>query len=55
LDVGGIGYASQFSLSTYSKIKDEEQLGSLTFFCLIKEDAHTLYGFKEEDGKSVFF
>jgi Holliday junction DNA helicase RuvA len=53
IDVGGIGYQVKISLQTYSKIKDEEQIRLLTFLH-IKEDAHTLYGFKEEDEKRLF-
>ncbi len=53
IDVGGIGYHVKISLQTFSKIKDEEQIKLLTFLH-IKEDAHTLYGFKEEDEKRLF-
>lgn len=53
IDVGGVGYQVKISLQTYSKIKDEEQIKLLTFLH-IKEDAHTLYGFKEEDEKRLF-
>lgn len=53
IDVGGIGYQVKISLQTYSKIKDEEQIRLLTFLH-IKEDAHTLYGFKEEVEKRLF-
>lgn len=53
IDVGGIGYQVKISLQTYSKIKDEEQIRLLTFLH-IKEDAHTLYGFREEDEKRLF-
>ncbi|NVJ85161.1 MAG: Holliday junction branch migration protein RuvA [Algoriphagus sp.] len=53
IDVGGIGYEVKISLQTYSKIKDEESIRLLTYLH-IKEDAHTLYGFKEEDEKHLF-
>jgi holliday junction DNA helicase RuvA len=53
IDVNGIGYQVKISLQTYSKIKDEEQIKLLTFLH-IKEDAHTLYGFKEESEKRLF-
>jgi Holliday junction DNA helicase RuvA len=53
IDVGGLGYQVKISLQTYSKIKDEEQIKLLTFLH-IKEDAHTLYGFKQEDEKRLF-
>ncbi|WP_297335143.1 Holliday junction branch migration protein RuvA [Algoriphagus sp.] len=53
IDVGGIGYQVKISLQTYSKIKEEEQIRLLTFLH-IKEDAHTLYGFKDEEEKRLF-
>jgi Holliday junction DNA helicase RuvA len=53
IDVGGVGYQVKISLQTFSKIKDEEQIRLLTFLH-IKEDAHTLYGFKEESEKKLF-
>lgn len=53
IDIHGIGYQVKISLNTYSKIKDEEQVMLLTFLS-IKEDAHTLYGFKEEIEKKLF-
>jgi holliday junction DNA helicase RuvA len=53
IDVAGIGYQVKISLQTYSKIKEEEQLRLLTFLH-IKEDAHTLYGFKEEQERRLF-
>ncbi len=53
IDVGGVGYHVKISLQTFSKIKDEEQIRLLTFLH-IKEDAHTLYGFREESEKRLF-
>lgn len=53
IDISGIGYQVKISLQTYSKIKDEEHVLLLTFLH-IKEDAHTLYGFKEEAEKKLF-
>ncbi|PSL05096.1 Holliday junction branch migration protein RuvA [Cecembia rubra] len=53
IEVGGIGYHVKISLQTYSRIKDEEHIMLLTYLH-IKEDAHTLYGFKEENEKRFF-
>ncbi len=53
IDVNGIGYHVKISLQTYSEIKDEEQIKLLTFLH-IKEDSHTLFGFKQEDEKRLF-
>lgn len=53
IDLQGVGYHVKISLQTYSKIKDEEHIMLLTYLH-IKEDAHTLYGFKEENEKRIF-
>lgn len=53
IDISGVGYHVKISLQTYSKIKDEEHIMLLTYLN-IKEDAHTLYGFKEENEKRLF-
>lgn len=53
IDISGVGYHVKISLQTYSKIKDEEHIMLLTYLH-IKEDAHTLYGFKEENEKRLF-
>ena|SRR5690554_4822775 len=53
IDINGIGYQVRISLYTYSQIKDEEQIMLLTFLN-IKDDSHTLYGFKEEREKKIF-
>lgn len=53
IDISGVGYQVKISLQTYTQIKDEEQVMLLTFQH-IKEDAHTLYGFKEESEKRFF-
>ena len=53
MDVHGFGYEIQIRLNTYSKIQHLEQCRLLTYLH-IKEDAHTLYGFHDEDEKSMF-
>ncbi|MBW3469918.1 Holliday junction branch migration protein RuvA [Arthrospiribacter ruber] len=53
IDISGVGYLVKISLQTYTKIKDEEHIMLLTYLH-IKEDAHTLYGFKEEAEKKLF-
>lgn len=53
IDVNGIGYHVKISLQTYTEIKDEEQIKLLTYLH-IKEDAHTLFGFKQADEKRLF-
>ena len=53
IDINGMGYRVRISLNTYAAIKDEEQVLLLTYLS-VKEDSHTLYGFKEEAEKKMF-
>ncbi|AKP49859.1 Holliday junction branch migration protein RuvA [Cyclobacterium amurskyense] len=53
IDIHGIGYEVKISLNTYGKIEDKEEI-MLHTFLHIKEDAHTLYGFKEASEKKAF-
>lgn len=53
LDVGGIGYHVHISLNTYAQIKDIEQCKLYISF-QVREDSHTLYGFKEEGERRLF-
>ncbi|MEM1408949.1 MAG: Holliday junction branch migration protein RuvA [Bacteroidota bacterium] len=53
LDVGGVGYHVNISLSTYSDLKDKENTLIHTYLH-VKEDSHTLYGFSDESEKAMF-
>lgn len=53
IDVNGIGYYVNISLTTYAAIKDKEDITILTYLH-IKEDSHTLYGFNSEKEKQLF-
>jgi Holliday junction DNA helicase RuvA len=53
VDVNGVGYEVQISLNTYSKIQHLEK-GILYTCLLIREDAHTLYGFFDMAEKEMF-
>lgn len=53
LDVGGIGYHINISLSTFSDLKDQENTLIHTYLN-VKEDSHTLYGFSDENEKKMF-
>ncbi len=53
VDVGGVGYMINISLTTYSKIKDDEVVKIYTHFA-VREDAHTLYGFYDINERSLF-
>ncbi|MEP7171587.1 MAG: Holliday junction branch migration protein RuvA, partial [Bacteroidota bacterium] len=53
LECAGIGYHVNISLNTYSKINEGSQCKVFTHLS-IKEDAHTLYGFADEDERRMF-
>jgi holliday junction DNA helicase RuvA len=53
IECGGVGYFVNISVNTYSKISDKEHLFILTHL-QITEDAHTLYGFVDEDERRLF-
>ena len=53
VEVNGVGYDVQISLNTYSRIQHLEN-GILYTCLLIREDAHTLYGFFDQSEKDMF-
>ncbi len=53
LDVNGVGYEVYISLHTYSQIQDLQQ-GRLLTYLQVKEDAHTLFGFFDDDERTLF-
>lgn len=53
IEVQGVGYEVQISLNTYSRLQNMEE-GLLHTHLLIKEDAHTLYGFFDREEKDMF-
>ncbi len=53
IDCNGVGYLLNISVYTYSKIPDKEHCRLLTHL-IVKEDAHTLYGFADEDERRLF-
>ncbi|MDB5120997.1 MAG: Holliday junction ATP-dependent helicase RuvA [Sphingobacteriales bacterium] len=53
IDVGGVGYHINISLSTFSLLQDKEYC-KLYAWLHVKEDAHTLYGFYEEGERRLF-
>jgi Holliday junction DNA helicase RuvA len=50
---GGVAYFIHISLYTFTKLKEENQVKIFTHY-LIKEDAHLLYGFADEDERMLF-
>ncbi|XLS29810.1 Holliday junction branch migration protein RuvA [Flavobacteriaceae bacterium M23B6Z8] len=53
IECNGVGYFLNISLHTFSKIPDAEQLKLYTHL-LVREDAHTLYGFAEKAEREIF-
>ncbi len=53
VDVNGVGYEVQISLNTYTRIQNLEK-GLLHTCLLIREDAHTIYGFFDPLEKELF-
>ncbi len=53
LDVNGVGYHVNIALTTFTAIKDQEQCKLLTYLH-VKEDSHTLYGFHDDDSRTMF-
>ncbi len=53
IDVNGVGYMVNISLTTYSKIKDKEDIKIFIHF-VVREDAQLLYGFADENERLLF-
>jgi Holliday junction DNA helicase RuvA len=54
LDVGGVGYVLNISISTFEKLGDEGDVVSLFTHLAVKEDALDLYGFFNQSEKDMF-
>ena len=53
VEAGGVGYQLNISLQTYTRLKDEIRAKVFTHLA-IKEDAHVLYGFADEEERTLF-
>jgi holliday junction DNA helicase RuvA len=53
VDVNGVGYEVNITLNTFSAIETLLE-GKLYIYMQVKEDAHTLYGFYEQEEKEMF-
>jgi len=53
IDCNGVGYFLNISLHTFSQIGGEELLQLYTHL-QVKEDSHTLFGFKEKSEREIF-
>lgn len=53
LETGGVGYAVQISLPTYTALADAKS-DKLFIYEAIREDAHILFGFKTQKERQLF-
>ena len=53
IDCNGVGYLLQISLYTFTAIKDAKQV-KLFALQVVREDAHLLFGFADEDERLMF-
>jgi Holliday junction DNA helicase RuvA len=53
LDVNGVGYSINISISTFENISDKKNI-SLHIYTSVKEDSITLFGFYNETEKEMF-
>ena len=53
IDCNGVGYQIQVSLNTYSQLPESSRVKLLTHL-VVREDAHTLYGFVKEEERELF-
>ncbi len=53
IDCNGVGYWVNISLNTFSQIGNEENVKLFTHL-LVREDSHTLYGFKQRSEREMF-
>ncbi len=53
VETGGVGYHVNISLHTYAQVEKLETVKILTYYH-VKEDGHTLYGFADEQERSLF-
>lgn len=53
IDCNGVGYLLNISLYTYEKLKQESS-ARVYVHLVVREDAHLLFGFADEDERSMF-
>lgn len=54
VDVGGVGYECQASLTTFDQLPEVGQPVSLWTHWVVREDAQLLYGFHQEQERTIF-
>ena len=53
VDCNGVGYELHISLYTFERLKNTDQI-TLLAHLVVKEDGHVLYGFADEEERSLF-
>ena len=53
IDVSGVGYMLNISLNTYDELPSKGKL-RLFSHLIVREDAHILYGFSQEEERTMF-
>jgi Holliday junction DNA helicase RuvA len=54
IDVGGVGYELEAPMSTFYRLPETGQQLSLVTHLIVREDAHSLYGFFTEAERALF-
>jgi Holliday junction DNA helicase RuvA len=54
LDVGGVGYEVEAPMSTFYRLPDPGKALALVTHLVVREDAHSLYGFATEPERALF-
>lgn len=54
IDVGGIGYELEAPMSTFYRLPEAGQQIQLVTHLIVREDAHSLYGFFTESERTLF-
>ncbi|HZJ36350.1 MAG TPA: Holliday junction branch migration protein RuvA [Gillisia sp.] len=54
IDCNGVGYVVHISLHTFSLLNNNSEAIHLYTHLQVKEDSHTLYGFKEKSERELF-
>ena len=54
LDVNGVGYSVNISITTFEKLPSQNEIVSLYIYTSVKEDAIDLYGFSTATEKEMF-
>ncbi len=54
IDVGGVGYLVNISLTTFDKIPEKGNETEIFTYLHVKENEFSLYGFAEQEEKNVF-